>query len=183
MRVAPLGAYFADDLDQVVDQALLSAQVTHLHPEGQAGAVAIALAAAYAWRCRHASESVAGQSLLEFVEARTPPGEVRHGIRQALAMPKTTSVTHAAAVLGSGYRISAQDTVPFCLWVAARNLGTYEEAVWQTVSALGDRDTTCAIVGGIVVLSAGLEAIPEIWMVSREGLSLRYKPGVHHDDL
>ncbi|MBX3443419.1 MAG: ADP-ribosylglycohydrolase family protein [Planctomyces sp.] len=38
MRAAPLRAYFADDLPRVVDEARLSAEVTHAHPEGMAGA-------------------------------------------------------------------------------------------------------------------------------------------------
>lgn len=37
MRVAPLGAYFADDLDRVVHEAGLSAEVTHAHLDGKAG--------------------------------------------------------------------------------------------------------------------------------------------------
>lgn len=44
----------------------------------------------------------------------------------------------------------------------------YEEALRQTVSVLGDRDTTCAIVGGIVVMYAGLESIPKVWWEKRE---------------
>ncbi|MBI4862098.1 MAG: ADP-ribosylglycohydrolase family protein [Candidatus Riflebacteria bacterium] len=176
MRVAPLGAFFADDIEQLVEQALLSAQVTHLHPEGQAGAVAVALAAAHAWLRRVSPTVLDGKTLLEFVEALTPPGDVRLGIRQAIAMPASTTVTHAASVLGCGCRISAQDTVPFCLWCASRFLENYEDALWATVSALGDRDTTCAIVGGIVVLSAGLESIPERWLISREGLPRAFAP-------
>ncbi len=55
MRVAPLGAWFAeDDLDRVVSEATLSAEVTHAHAEGIAGAVAVALAAAVVWRNREA---------------------------------------------------------------------------------------------------------------------------------
>ena len=46
MRVAPLGAYFADDLDRVVRMAERSARVTHYHPEGIAGAVVVAIASA-----------------------------------------------------------------------------------------------------------------------------------------
>jgi len=46
MRVAPIGAYFADDLGQVVEQASASAEITHLHPEARAGAIAVALAEA-----------------------------------------------------------------------------------------------------------------------------------------
>jgi ADP-ribosylglycohydrolase len=40
--------------------------------------------------------------------------------------------------------------------------------MWQTLSALGDRDTTCAIVGGIVAMFAGLKSIPPIWLEKRE---------------
>src|SRR5687768_2512396 len=46
MRVAPVGAYFADDLGEAAHQAQLSAAVTHAHPDGQAGAIAVAVAAA-----------------------------------------------------------------------------------------------------------------------------------------
>ncbi len=38
MRVAPLGAYFAGETDAVVEHARRSAEVTHAHPEGKAGA-------------------------------------------------------------------------------------------------------------------------------------------------
>jgi ADP-ribosylglycohydrolase len=74
------------------------------------------------------------------------------------------------AALGNGTGVSAQDTVPFALWCAGQRLGSFEEALWLTVSGLGDRDTTCAIVGGIVALYAGSEAIPAEWLQSRESL-------------
>jgi ADP-ribosylglycohydrolase len=41
MRVAPVGAYFADDLDLVVTQARKSAEITHTHPQAIAGAIII----------------------------------------------------------------------------------------------------------------------------------------------
>jgi ADP-ribosylglycohydrolase len=183
MRVAPLGAYFADDVDRLVIEASASAEVTHAHPDGQAGAIAVAVAAAYAWARLNAPGTIDGASLLAFVESRTPPGDVRHGIRKALAMTGGASVTHAATVLGSGSRVSAADTVPFALWCAARHFDDYEEALWTTVSGLGDRDTTCAIVGGIVALSAGFEAIPERWRISREALGLRYRMDTDDDEV
>ena len=64
------------------------------------------------------------------------------------------------SALGTGHDISAQDTCPFALWCAGGHLDSYEEALWLTVSGLGDRDTTCAMVGGIVALSAGVDSIP-----------------------
>ncbi|WP_375743408.1 ADP-ribosylglycohydrolase family protein [Corallococcus interemptor] len=104
MRVAPLGAYFAGDLPRVVAEARASAEVTHMHPEGQAGAIAIAVAA---------------------------------------------------------------------VWCAARHLDSFEEALWCTVAGFGDRDTTCAMVGGIVALSAGRASIPAPWLSAREPLRRR----------
>ena len=73
-------------------------------------------------------------------------------------------------VLGNGSRITAPDTVPFALWCAARHIDDYAEAFWTTVSVGGDNDTNCAIVGGIVVLANGREAIPEGWRTAREPL-------------
>lgn len=46
MRVAPIGAYFADDLDKVLYYAKASAEVTHAHIEGIVGAMAVAAASA-----------------------------------------------------------------------------------------------------------------------------------------
>jgi ADP-ribosylglycohydrolase len=145
MRSAPVGAYFFDDLDRVVAEARKSAEVTHSHPEGQAGAVAVALAAAYvATGRRHPAE------LFEAVLGRTPNGETRAGLVRAAELPFGTEVRVAVEALGNGTQVLAQDTVPFSLWCAARHLGDFAEALWTTVAGLGDRDTTCAIVGGIL---------------------------------
>lgn len=67
--------------------------------------------------------------------------------------------------------VVAQDTVPFALWCAARHLDDLEEAMWTTVSGLGDRDTTCAIAGGIVALAVGEDGLPSTWRQCRESLS------------
>ena len=78
------------------------------------------------------------------------------------------AVQIAAARLGNGSAVTAPDTVPFALWCAARHLSSYEEALWTTVSGLGDRDTTCAIVGGVVVMYVGAGSIPAEWLEHRE---------------
>jgi ADP-ribosylglycohydrolase len=168
MRAAPLGAFFADDVETLVHQARLSAEVTHAHPEGQAGAIAVALAAAWAWNHRDGQDRGCGGRLLEFVHDQTPDGDTRAVIAEALSLPENTSVALAVSTLGNGGRLTSADTVPFALWCAARHLDSYEEALWTTVSGLGDRDTTCAIVGGIVVLAAGAAAIPPDWFAARE---------------
>ena len=159
MRIAPLGAFFADDLDRVVDEARLSAEVTHSHPEGIAGAIATAVAAASVVRGR--------TDLLAAALERTPEGRTRAGIDRALGLPAYITFREAVLALGNGSDVTCPDTVPFCLWSAQRHLDDYEEAMWSTVAALGDRDTTCAVVGGIVGLRS---PVPKAWIASREPL-------------
>jgi ADP-ribosylglycohydrolase len=162
MRASPIGAFFADDFEALVRQAELSARITHSHSEGIAGAIAVALAAGLAFKS--ANSKISAQQFLQEILEQTPAGEVHSGIARAIQLPQNVPVEEAVNVLGNGAKISAQDTVPFCLWVAAHHLDDYEEALWTTVSGLGDRDTTCAIVGGIVAMSAGAEAIPKSWL-------------------
>ncbi len=163
MRAAPIGGFYATRPQLAADQARLAAEVTHAHPEGQAGAMAVAAAAALA----AAKDPPRGLEFLDAVLKYTPAGLTRDGIRRALTLPPG-EVEQAARELGTGQLVSAQDTVPFCLWAAAYHLDDYERALWLTVSGLGDRDTTCAIVGGIVALSA--PAIPARWRTCREPL-------------
>jgi ADP-ribosylglycohydrolase len=170
MRIAPLGAYFADDLDTLIEQAKLSAVTTHCHPEAIAGAIATALAAGLAWQYSNSKQRPALNEWLERLYQMTPTSEVRRGIQKALSLSDDTPAVSAAKVLGNGIRVSAPDTVPFCLWAAGRYLDNYEEALWQTVSAFGDRDTTCAIVGGIVSMYTGVDAIPQEWLSCAEEL-------------
>jgi ADP-ribosylglycohydrolase len=168
MRVAPLGAYFADDLDMVVEQASKSAVTTHCHAEAVAGAIAVALAAALAWQHGKSSQLPKAAEFLRQIHQRTPTSDVRRGIQKASDLPEGTPVDVAVSVLGNGSMVSAQDTVPFALWNAACHLDDYEEALWATVSGLGDRDTTCAMVGGVVAMHRGVHNIPKEWLDSRE---------------
>lgn len=171
MRVAPLGAYFADDIDRCVAEAKLSAEVTHAHEEGAAGAIAVAVATSLVWRHRAAPQDAG--TFLRAVRDLTPAGYTRDGIEEALCLPRDADVVAAAMALGNGSGVTAPDTVPLCLWVAARHQGRYVEALWETVAALGDRDTTCAIVGGVLALTAD---VPPSWLERREPLPAAPSP-------
>lgn len=173
MRVAPVGAYFADDIETLVHHATASAEVTHSHPDAKAGAIAIALAAAYAWKMRMDCKATSPEAMIDFVLRWTPEGATKQGLRQAAEIPTARDPHDVARVLGNGDRVTCSDTVPFCVWNAARNLTSFEEAMWSTVSVSGDMDTTCAIVGGIVALAVGEEGIPGDWLAAREPLDIR----------
>lgn len=174
MRVAPLGAYFADDYRKVVEQARLSAEVTHMHPEGIAGAIAVAVASAFAWNSRKTRGGQTGDEMLACVMDHVPEGQVRSGIEKALSIPlqESISILKVTRELGNGIHVTCPDTVPFVLWCAAKFPDDYTDALWTTIAGLGDLDTTCAIVGGIVALSAGRDSIPSEWLRNREPLDL-----------
>jgi ADP-ribosylglycohydrolase len=171
MRVAPVGAYFAHNLNLVAEHAALSAIATHCHPEGLAGAVAVALAAAFATRERDTDAPVDAKAFLDRVRRNTPEGIVRDNIGRALELPDAMTPLDAALTIGNGSHGTAQDTVPFALWSAARSLDNYENALWETVNGGGDVDTNCAIVGGIVVMRTGTRAIPAEWLQRHEPLA------------
>jgi ADP-ribosylglycohydrolase len=161
MRAAPIGAYFATDLERVKVEALRSAEPTHAHPDGAAGAVAVAIAAALATRGVERDAMLAAEMGLSF------------------------DVVVAGEDLGTGANVTSRDTVPFCVWIAARHLDSYEEALWTatahpgldlgsnvlTLSAI-DRDTVGAIVGGIVACAVGLDGVPFLWREATEKLSI-----------
>lgn len=166
MRVAPLGACFADDLALVVEQARFSSEVTHAHPEGVSGAIAVAVAASIA----SYSDIRSPTEFLEEVIRHMPVSDVRHRLEIASKIPSQTSFSKVAAELGNGRPSIAQRTVPFALWAAAHNVHDYKRAIEQTASVGGDVDTNCAIVGGIVVMSTGVESIPAEWLSRCEPL-------------
>ena len=168
MRVAPLGAWFHDDLERTAEQATLSATVTHAHPEGIAGAVAVAVAAAVAASRRTEEWHTAATDIWANVVALTPAGKTREGIERARALPANITAENAAKSLGCGFQVSAQDTVPFVIWSACKHLHNFERAFQETAVVGGDVDTTCAMVGGIVAAYTGRAGIPELWFTSME---------------
>jgi ADP-ribosylglycohydrolase len=166
MRAAPIGAFFCGDLGAVVDHATRSAAPTHAHPDGAAGAVAVAVAAARVFAGERDP-----RALLEAVVEHTPAGATREGIRRAIPMLRAEHFT-VAAELGNGSRVLSSDTVPFAIWCAATHLDDFAGACWACVEVGGDIDTTCAMAGGIIVGAVGLAGIPEAWRSSREPLPI-----------
>jgi ADP-ribosylglycohydrolase len=159
MRVAPLGAYFAGDPARAAAEAALQAEITHAHVEGIAGAVAVAVAASLA-------ATATAETLFEAALDHAGGTYVRRGLQRARDL-KDATPEEAAQVLGNGSRITAQDTVPFALWAAARHLDDYQAGVRACVAVGGDMDTTAAIAGGVIATRTGP---PAEWLDLREPL-------------
>lgn len=171
MRVAPLGAFFADDLERCIAEARLQSEITHAHEDAIVGAIAVAVATSLSWQ--HRARHLPPRDFIRAILETLPSSAMKDAIEKATEISDDLQIDQAAQVLGNGSRISAIDTVPLCLWIASRRQGQYQEAFWETVSALGDRDTTCAIVGGIIGVCT---EVPQEWVHGREALPLRDRP-------
>ena len=164
MRAAPIGAYHAGNIAAAVADAARSAAPTHAHPEGAAGAIALAALSAAVW----GGERDPGALILATIEA-TPAGDTRRRLTWVADHLSDDALTVAATV-GNGGNVLASDTVPFAAWCAIRHLGAYAEAIWTCAAVGGDIDTTCAMVGGMIIGVVGEAGIPTAWRDAVEPL-------------
>lgn len=170
MRAAPIGAFFSESDQRVVENAARSAEVTHAHPEGVSGAVAVAVAASMACRFRAEGLLPSHSEFVGRILPLVPAGDLRERLARAREMSVVQSIDFPVSVLGAGAELSARDTVPFAIWCCAQQLGDYEGAIRLGLRGGVDRDTICAIIGGIVACYVGAAAIPAEWLRRREAL-------------
>jgi len=163
MRSSPIGAYFFDDLDKTQKLAIQSATITHTNIEGICGAIAVATATAIATQLKINNLQINPNDFILQVANYCPSSDTKSKILKSIDVNYNYDIQTVKAILGNGTQILAQDTVPFAVWCAAHNLNSFENALWKAVSILGDRDTICAIVGGIVAMSS-LTPIPTDWL-------------------
>jgi len=136
MRVSPVGFAFGT-LDEVLEQAKRSAEVTHDHPEGIKGAQAVA-SAVFLARTGQTKEQVKNYVETTFgYDLDTPLDEIR---------PRYE------------FEVSCQKSVPQAIraFLESRD---YESAVRLAISLGGDSDTLACMAGGIAQAFFG--AVPE----------------------
>ena len=156
VRAAPIGGFYdPDNLSTIADEARHSARPTHTHPEAAEGAAAVAVAVA---------ARRAGRPLFSSVLRKLRPSLVRDRIGCARDLGGS-SPTEAARVLGCGQETTAQDTVPFALWMAASGRPP-AEALCEAARVGGGTDTVCAIVGAIVGAPPQWVGSVEPWFMS-----------------
>ncbi len=163
MRVCSIGAYYYNDLQKVKKLATLSAEVTHAHPEAIAGAVAVATATALATAMKLNNGHLSPEEFIDTILAQLPDSDTTSRIAKSKTVPSTYRIDTIKNMLGNGVNMTSQDTVPFVIWCAAHHLNNFEEALWKAVSILGDRDTICAMVGGITIMSSEESTVPKAW--------------------
>jgi ADP-ribosylglycohydrolase len=126
MRVSPVGFAF-DTLDEVMEQAKQSAEVTHNHPEGIKGAQAVA-SAIYLARTGHSKDEIKVYIERTFdYNLSEPLDEIRRYYRFDPTCP---------------------GSVPQAI-IAFLESTSYEDAIRGAISLGGDSDTQACITGGI----------------------------------
>ena len=131
MRVSPV-AWYANSLEECLDFAKASAEVTHNHPEGIKGAVA-----------------TAGATYL----ART--GATMDEIKAFVAKYYTIDFTLDEIRPTYNFNETCQDTVPQAMQAFFEST-SFEDAIRNAISIGGDSDTLAAITGSVAEAYYGM---------------------------
>ena len=138
MRVSPCG-YYANSIEEALELARQSAEVTHNHPEGIKGAQAIA--SAIFWAREHKAKD-----------------EIRNYIEKTFGY----NLHRTCDEIRSTYQFdeTCQGSCPEAI-IAFLDSHDYESAIRLAISLGGDSDTIACMTGGIAAAYYGIPA----WMV------------------
>jgi len=170
MRIAPIGCFFYDDRERLLDNAVKSAEITHKHPIGVAGAVAQAAAVAFAVMAATDGKEIDAARYIDNIAALIDG--ISGDFSAALAPIKrlsTSGIDEAIDILISNFTrdVSAIGAVPAA--IAAFLLSNcFADAVIIAVNAGGDADTTGAMAGAIAGAYYGAGDIPLDWLEMME---------------
>ena len=151
MRVAPIGIYFRNYPDIVLQQSRLSAIPTHVHPFGIEGAQLIAAAVAEASRIDEFDRDSFFANLLYRCESSE--------FRSKMTMASTIINASDLPQLGNG--IEALESVPTAIACFALSPNSYSQTIANAIFLGGDTDTIAAMSGAISGAMLGMAGIPE----------------------
>lgn len=140
MRVSPVG-WFANDINECMKYAKISAEVTHNHPEGIIGAQAVACAV---FLTRNGYDK---EYIREFIE------KTFNYDLHSMTIEEQMPTYH--------FYVNCAWSVPQSIqcWLES---STYEETVRKAILMNGDTDTMGAIAGSIAASTPGMEVPDEI---------------------
>lgn len=165
MRAAPIGIFYRNDLNKVIEVVSTDAIITHNVPEAIAGSIAIAVANALL-----VTRQAEPKNIIDAVLPFIPPSAVRqHIVVAKRILAEDLDGEAGLRILGTmGYVV---ETVAAALYCVSKYT-TYQNTVIAAVKGGGDADTTAAIAGAMAGSYYGLEGIPE-----------KYRKGVEAFDM
>jgi ADP-ribosyl-[dinitrogen reductase] hydrolase len=165
MRAPILGAYLARTPEHIAPLVRASTRLTHRDPRAEEGALAIALAAAYAVERR--PNEIDAAALLEEIRGRMTVEPLRDALDTvAEHLARGAPAAELADALGAGRGVTGfmLHTVPAALFCWLASPGDIRRCVEEVIRLGGDADSTGAIVGALAGATAGAGAIPESWL-------------------
>jgi poly(ADP-ribose) glycohydrolase ARH3 len=177
MRIAPVGMFFYDDDERLIDMAVHTAEITHTHPAGVAGAVAQAMAVGRAVRHAVSGDALSLESLVD--DAARAAGEFDEGaireisrIRDLAADDLDGAICEIVSTFSRD--VSALGAVPAALaaFVLVHRMeggeGGFPDVVMAAVNSGGDTDTIGAMAGAVAGACWGRASIPKQWLAVME---------------
>ena len=135
MRVSPVG-YYAKSLEEALQLAQISAEVTHNHPEGIIGAQAVA--ASIFIMCREGGlPHLAWDKIADYIE------------KYCFYKINYKAKEWEEHVQNYSFDVTCQGSVPEAIVCSLGNID-YEQCIRAAISLGGDADTQAAIAGGII---------------------------------
>lgn len=176
MRAAPVGLFFADDVDALVRVAAAQSALTHRHPTGIASSVAAAAPVAHVMRTgtldgvlAFTRDCVARLDTALLVEVGCAPELAESiGTREMLAAldkteaHKDTESDDVCKLLGGAW--IGEEAVATALWCVLRANGDFREAVLRGANSSGDSDSIACIAGSIAGALVGGPGIEPAWV-------------------
>jgi ADP-ribosyl-[dinitrogen reductase] hydrolase len=153
MRAAPFGVWYRHDQTSLIDAVRIDSAITHASEEAEAGAIAIASAAALA--ANHDTER-----LNERIWGVLPDSEVKKTIYSLTSLVKAKNIPPLLALGLLGTKADVKQTVPSALYLFMK-MNNYEEAVVAAIRAGQDTDTQAAITGALFAARDGIKDIPQ----------------------
>lgn len=165
MRAAPIGLYYRNDPQGLLEAAIADAGITHNSHEPKMGSVAVALATSFLANGTHSQYGV-----LEEVRDILADSVVKDKITLAIDLLEQQAIhSEALALIGvSGYVAETVGAAFYCLGAT----DNFKDAVVMAVRAGGDTDTTAAVVGAMAGTYYGLEGIPSEYTDQVENFEL-----------
>ena len=160
MRSAPIGLFYHDDEERLIEVARASSLPTHGHPTALAAAVGTALLTA--WALRHEDPKAFPARLaraMDHLEGGEETAALVRRVPKVLGDPPEKALR--AGSLGEAW--VGEEAVASALYCFCRSPGDYRQTVTVASNTVGDSDSIACIAGAISGAYNGLQAIPHHW--------------------
>ncbi|HEX9638470.1 MAG TPA: ADP-ribosylglycohydrolase family protein [Acidobacteriota bacterium] len=155
VRVLPVGYFYAGRAQERDQLAAAVARLTHGHPVAIEAAVLAAQAADLAGR-------EPPSSWLSELQASCTRAELRSALELLVAAERVEDADLALQRIGEGW--DAASALALALYVVRRHPDDLRAGIARAVNFGGDSDTVGALVGGLLGLRLGAEAVPPPWL-------------------